>query len=109
MYLARFLNFAFAFLTFSCYNTPTFFYKNFAIVVDSNDYGHILSRYIHLNWVRGHGKENFSIKKRLAAQKTFLKNFVDSNNPVIQYRIERLKNLGVSWLKNNKNNENNAG
>ena len=38
-----------------------------AIIVDSNDYGHILSRYIHLNWVRGHGKENFSIKKRLAA------------------------------------------
>ena len=36
------------------------------IVVDSNDYGHILSRYIHLNWVRGYGKENLSIKKKLA-------------------------------------------
>lgn len=36
-----------------------------AIVVDSNEYGHELSRYIHLNYVRGHGWENVSTRKRL--------------------------------------------
>ena len=36
-----------------------------AIVVDSNNYGHVLSRYIHLNCVRGHGREKVSVKKRL--------------------------------------------
>ena len=38
-----------------------------AIVVDSNEYGHELSRYIHLNWVRGHGWENAPMRHRLRA------------------------------------------
>ncbi|RLD09310.1 MAG: hypothetical protein DRI44_08795 [Chlamydiae bacterium] len=38
-----------------------------AIVVDSNEYGHELSRYIHLNYVRGHKWKNVSVRKRLEA------------------------------------------
>ena len=38
-----------------------------AIVVDSNEYGHVLSRYIHLNWTRGYGNKRLAIEKRFEA------------------------------------------
>ncbi|MCK5851671.1 Helicase associated domain protein [bacterium] len=38
-----------------------------AIVVDSNEYGHILSRYIHLNWARAYGNKRLSLEKRFNA------------------------------------------
>jgi len=38
-----------------------------AIIVDSNEYGHILSRYIHLNWARAYGNKRLSLERRFNA------------------------------------------
>lgn len=79
-----------------------------AIVVDSNEYGHILSRYIHLNWVRGHGKENSSMKKRIAAlneyQWSSYRAFVGLESPRWPVKTKNiLADFGDSTKKQQKN------